>query len=74
MKASKRAEPTTEITFCPDGPRDAALEERLLQDKDLPRYLDAAIESRLRGDPPVTLEDLKKKMRAREEARDVHAG
>ncbi|MCY3919040.1 MAG: hypothetical protein OXG38_04415 [Chloroflexi bacterium] len=65
MKAGKRAEPTPEITFCPDGPRDAALEERLLQDKDLPRYLDAAIESRRRGDPPVTLNDLRKRLHAR---------
>ena len=62
MKADKSTEPMPEIAFAPDGPRDAQLEERLLQDKDLPRYLDAAIESRLCGDPPVTVEDLKKKM------------
>jgi hypothetical protein len=65
MKADNSAETTPEITFSLDGPRDAQLEERLLRDKDLPRYLDAAIESHRRGDPPVTLEDLKKKMHAR---------
>ena len=60
MKAHKTTEPMPEITFAPDGLRDALLEEQLRQDNDLPRYLDAAIESRLRGDPPVTVEDLKK--------------
>ena len=65
METGKSTEPMPEVRFAPDGPRDALLEEQLRQDNDLPRYLDAAIESRLRGDPPVTVEDLKKKMRAR---------
>ncbi len=66
MKADKSTEPMPEIRFPPDGPRDALLEEQLRQDNDLPRYLDAAIASSLRGDPPVTVEALKKKMRAGE--------
>ena len=74
MKADKSTESMPEIRFAPDGPRDAVLEEQLRQDKKLPHNLDAAIASRLRGDPPVTVADLKKKMHAQEEAREVHAG
>ncbi len=65
MKADKSTGPIPQIRFVPGGPRDAVLEEQLRQDKKLPHNLDAAIESCLRGDPPVTVEDLKKKIRAR---------
>ncbi len=74
MTADKSTEPMPEIAFVPGGPRDGVLEEQLRQDRKLPHNLDAAIASRLRGDPPVTIEDLKKKMPAQEKAREVHAG
>ena len=63
MTADKSTGPTPEIAFVPGGPRDAVLEEQLRQDKKLPHNLDAAIASRLRGDPPVAIEELKKTMR-----------